>query len=378
MSEREKLRTRGSYYVTTNNPGKAVDEFTALVERFPADTGGHANLALALLGMRQTSRALEEGQRALAIYPKDLKNRNNYALYAMYAGDFTTAGREAAAVLQENPKFEKVFLAIALSALAQENAKDAQETYQKLASVSAGGASIAATGLADLAVYQGRLEDAVNILRRAIAEDEAGKHAEEAAHKYADLAQVYIKLGRKQLALQAAEEATRATVDLGPLLEAAIAYIDAGGHTKGAAMAAQFREKVGAENQAAALLIEGYGQLARAPMEAIDTFGRANKILDTWLGHYFLGRASLLAKDRVQAQAEFEVCLKRSGEATALFLDEIPTARLLPPVWYYLAQAEEGINETMATQSYERFLRLQAEGSTDPLVAAARSRVARK
>jgi eukaryotic-like serine/threonine-protein kinase len=372
MSEREKLRTRGGYYVTSNNPGKAVEEFTALVQKFPADTGGYSNLALALLGMRQTTRALSESLRAVEIYPKDLKNRNNYALYAMYAGDYETTRREAAAVLKENPAFEKAYIAIALSALAQERPQDAEEAYQRLGAVSARGSSMAAAGLADLAAYQGRLDDATNILQRAITADEAAKRTEEAAHKYAALARAYAKLGRKQEAQKAAQLAALGTVDLGTLMEAALAHIDSGAPTKAAAIAAKFREKVGAENQVAAMLIDGYGQLSRSPVEAINTFQKAQKTLDTWLGHFFLGRASLLAKDRVQAQAEFELCLKRAGEATAVFLDEAPTARLLPPVWYHLAQATEGMSEATASQSYQRFLALQAARSQDPLAAAAR------
>jgi hypothetical protein len=135
-------------------------------------------------------------------------------------------------------------------------------------------------------------------------------------------------------------------------------------------IAARFREKVGAENQVTAMLIEGYAQMATAPIEAIDTFAKAGKTLDTWMSHFFQGRASLSAKAYVEAQAEFEACLKRSGEATAVFLDEVPTARLLPPVWYYLAEAEKGLNSGKAQEYYERFLALQVPHSQDPLAAA--------
>ena len=33
-------------------------------------------------------KALEYGRKAIEIYPKTYKYRSNYALYAMYAGDF--------------------------------------------------------------------------------------------------------------------------------------------------------------------------------------------------------------------------------------------------------------------------------------------------
>jgi tetratricopeptide (TPR) repeat protein len=375
MSDREKLRTRGGYYITSNNPSKAAEEFSALVQKYPADTGGHSNLALALLLLRQTGRALEEGQRSVEIYPKNLQNRNNVALYAMYAGDYQTATREATAVLKENPLFEKAYIALALSSVAQERPQEAQELYRRLAAVSSRGASMASTGMADLAVVRGQLDDAVKILQQGIAVDKENNRPDWAAHKYADLAEVYIRLNRLADARRAAELAVGGTTDLGALTEAALTYIDAGASAPAEVIAANFRQKVGAENQVAAMIIEGYTQMAEAPVQAIDTFGKAQKTLDTWLGHFLLGRANLLVKEYAGANDELEACLKRSGEATAVFLDDVPTARLLPPVWYYLAQAEEGLNDSTATESYRHFLSFQFSESSDPFAVRARAKL---
>jgi tetratricopeptide (TPR) repeat protein/predicted Ser/Thr protein kinase len=376
MSEREKLRTRGTYYITVNNPGKAAEEYSTLIQQFPADTGGHSNLAIALLLLRQTGKALEEGRKAVQLYPKNLTHRNNLALYGLYAGDYQAAAREASAVLKENPRFEKAYIAMALSALGQERPQDAQEFYHRLAAVSKNGSSMAATGLADLAVLQGRLDEAADGLRRGIASDEAGGRKEEAARKFADLAQVYVKLNRKEDAKRASARAVAGTVQLGALTEAALVYIDAGAPNKAAEISAKFRGKVGVENQAAASVIGGYAQLSASPVEAIETLGNAQRVLDTWLGHFFLGRAYLLANDYVAAQAEFEACRKRSGEATAVFLgDDVPTARLIPPVWFYLAEGEKGLNASTAIQSYQHFLAFQAPQSQDPLAALARAKV---
>ena len=44
-----------------------------------------------------------------------------------------------------------------------------------------------------------------------------------------------------------------------------------------------------------------------------------------------------------QADAEFDRCLKRRGEALALFLDEEPTYSYLPPVYYYQGRVREGL-----------------------------------
>jgi hypothetical protein len=70
--------------------------------------------------------------------------------------------------------------------------------------------------------------------------------------------------------------------------------------------------------------------------QAVKIFSDANGLLDTWIGHFDLGRAYLEISQFAQADSEFDRCLKRRGEALALFIDEEPTfgyfpARLLLP-----------------------------------------------
>jgi hypothetical protein len=163
----------------------------------------------------------------------------------MYAGDYQTASREASDMLKENPQFEKAYVAMALSALGQEHSQDADKVYQKLKAATPKGSSMAATGLADLAVLQGRLDDAVKTLHGGIAADEAAKRMEEAARKNADLAQVYVKLNRMGEARQAAQRAVAGTVDIAALTEAAVAYIDAGAPAEAAEISAKFGQRSG-------------------------------------------------------------------------------------------------------------------------------------
>jgi hypothetical protein len=70
-----------------------------------------------------------------------------------------------------------------------------------------------------------------------------------------------------------------------------------------------------------------------------------------------------------------EACLKRRGEATAVFLDDVPTYRLFPPVYYYLGRAQEGLKSPAAAESYKTFIGIKASSTEDPLVADARRRV---
>src|SRR5262245_65767789 len=103
MTEPEKYRTRGTYYICSRTADKAIQEFEALTRAFPSDAIGHANLALSRFYTRDLAGAVEENRRVSQIYPKYIAARNNGALYAMYAGQFDTAIAEADEVLTLNP-----------------------------------------------------------------------------------------------------------------------------------------------------------------------------------------------------------------------------------------------------------------------------------
>jgi hypothetical protein len=88
-----------------------------------------------------------------------------------------------------------------------------------------------------------------------------------------------------------------------------------------------------------------------------------------------LGRAYLKAEKFPEAQAEFEVCLTRKGEATTVLVDDIPTYRLLATTRYYIARAQEGQGSPAAAASYKAFLTIKEKGDEQGLVAEARRRV---
>ena len=96
------------------------------------------------------TRALELGRKASAIYPKNVLRRNNVALFALYSGEFATAEKEAAGVLELNKDFAKAYLAMALAQLGQSMPEKASATYRRLAVVSDTGRDFAVLGEADL------------------------------------------------------------------------------------------------------------------------------------------------------------------------------------------------------------------------------------
>jgi len=376
MTDREKYRTRSGYYLLMRNQPKAMEELTALVSQYPADTSGHANLALAYFLGRNMQKALEEQKRAIEITPHSTLQRVNYSMYALYSGDFDAAAREAQSILSENPKFDQALRTLGLAELGRGHNEEARQNYLNLQNVSSYGASIAATGLADLALYEGRLADAATILGKAIAADQVAKDAESAADRTATLALIQMALGKTQEALSSARKAASGSKDTGVFYRAAQVYIAAGQDSKALQLVAPLSQRLEIEPQVYAKLIAGEAQLKKGnSRDAVASFQDAQKQADTWLGHYDLGRAYLDAGAFPEASSEFDVCLRRRGEATSVFLDDVPSYHWLPAVYYYQGRAREGLNSPGAAESYKTFLAIKEKGAGDPLVADAQRRI---
>ncbi len=376
MSDREKYRTRGLYYVSERDPDKAIDELSGLVKQYPADTAGIANLALAYFYKRDMQRALDEGRRAVEILPKNVPQRNNVGLYAMYAGDFESAIREQQAVLELNQNFVLAYVGMALSQTGKGDLEAATETWRKLQATGPDGTSAAMVGLADLAMYQGQYSEAASILEKGAQADEANKNPEAAAIKWADLAQANVQMVRLGPAKAAIEKAVAESKDTGVMFWAARTYEEMNQDAKALDIARQLSSRLEPDPQAYAKVIQGELELRHGrAREAVALFTDAQKLADTWLGRFDLGRAYIELGAFPQADSALEICLKRRGEATAVFLDENPSYHLLPPLYYYLGRAQEGLKSAAAAESYKTFLAIKTKSESDPLVADAKKRL---
>lgn len=234
---------------------------------------------------------------------------------------------------------------------------------------------MAADGLADCAILQGRLRDAETMLEEAITKDVAANDKTAAARKLALLANVRLFRGQGTAALAAADLALGTARDHVVMFSAARTFLEAGRQDKARALISELRAGFGLEDRIQAALLMGELHLRRHDIHyAMDAFNDAQKIGDTWMGHYDLGRANLEARQFTAADSEFENCLHRRGEAVAVFLDDIPTYRYLPMVYYYLGRAQEGIQSPGAMESYQKFTSLKA-GDEDPLLADVRRRL---
>jgi tetratricopeptide (TPR) repeat protein len=379
MTPREKLTTRGMYFRLSNDYQQCVKESEDLVKDYAADVVGRNLLAICASKLRDMARARDEMQVVVKILPNRAVFRDNLALYANYGGDFETGETQARKAQELVPAGDAyAFLALGFSQLGQNLPAEALKTFAALATVPGLGATFSASGLADLAAYEGRYADAIRIAEQGAAADLAAKNPDRAAAKLAGQAYAQLLRGQKAAAVAAAEKALATSRAMTTRFLAGRIFVEAGQVKKAAPLAAELLKEVQPEPQAYGHILEAMIETSRnEPAAAIKHATEANTLLDTWIGHFELGRAYLAAKQFPQADSEFDRCIKRKGEALALFLDEEPTYAYFPRVHYYQGLVREGMKISGAAESYRAYLAIREKAGEDPLIADLRRRIAK-
>ena len=369
MTERERLRTLGVYYTSvTRNHEKAVETFSELVEKYPADAAGRNNLAVSAFRTLDFETATTEGRRILEIYPNSQLYRANFALYAMYSGDFDVATIEARRILEDDPDYGTAYLPLAISLVATGDYNGAREAYARMAAASATEhrESLATLGSADVSIYVGDFAEAEDLLQAGIDQDIAQDARLAAAVKHVALGETYVQSGEYSMAIDAVGNA----LDLSPLdsikIAAALVFLESGELESAASIAEELSVQLNTHSRVYGMMIEAaILRQSGAYVEAIDTLRTAVDIADLWRIRYELGRAYLDAGFFVEAFDQFEICVERRGEATAMFLDDMPTFRHLGVLAYWLGRAQEGLGmQGAAAENYRAFLALRPEGGS--------------
>jgi len=378
MTERERLRTQGLYYsVVTGNIDKAIESFERLVEQYPADAAGHNNLAVSYFLGLEFDKAAEQGSHILEIYPTSELYRTNYALYAMYSGEFDKARTEAQKVLERNPDYGSAYLPLAIGALAQSEPEAAREAYRKMAEASKSehGPSLAKLGLADIDIFAGRFDSARQILTEAIQTDISNENTRAAARKYLALAHAWLAEGRYDEAVAAVEEGLALASGLAERVPAGIIYVMTGRLEKAGEIADELASQLQPQSRAYGLMLKG--MIAREDgdyVSAVDDMRKAIDLADLWLIHFELGQTYLAGEYYAEALDEFTVADQRRGEASAVFLDDIPTYRYMATMPYWQGRAQEALDiKAAAHENYRAFLSRWESGGR--LVEDARQRL---
>jgi tetratricopeptide (TPR) repeat protein len=373
MTERERYRTRGMFYFITNDYEPCVKEYGDLIAKYSADAAARNNRALCLSKLRQMPKAVEDMQQLVKLLPNRGLYRVNLATYAAFNSDGAMAEQESRNAMGLSPW---ALMSLSLAQLLQNQIPQVTQTYQQMGKSQEIGPSYAASGLGDLAVYEGRFADAARIFTEGAAADVAEKETDRGAAKLAALAYVELLRDRKPQAIAAAEKALETSQARTVRFLAARVLVEAGAAPRAKRIAVLLGNDLQPEAQAYASIIDGMIALADGDnRNALRFMNDANTQLDTWIGHFELGRVYLKANQFLQADSEFDRCVTRRGEALSLFLDDDPTFGYFPAVHYYQGKVREGLKSNRAAESYNAYLAIRGQSKEDPLVIDIRKRV---
>jgi tetratricopeptide (TPR) repeat protein len=372
MTERERYHTRGFYYLIVGNYPKCVEEFSTLVGQYPADRVGQSDLAWCYAELRNFPKALEAARKAEEIAPKGALEHVNLAFFSSFTGDFSTGEREARTALEISPG-EVAQIDIGEAQLGEGRLSEAAETYHGVEKFGPRAASLAASALADLAMYQGRFSEQARLLAESAEADLRAKMPENATNKFAALAYAELLRGQSSSAVASAEKALANGQTLQVRFLAGRVFAEAGDTAQAKKMADSLAKETQAEPQAYGKIIEGKLALKQGDSRlAVKDITDANNLLDTWIGRFELGRAYLEAGQFPEADSEFDRCIKRRGEALELFMDNTVTYGYLPYVYYYQGRVRQGLKTSAFADSYRSYLSIRGQSTEDPLVAEAR------
>ncbi|HEY6361486.1 MAG TPA: protein kinase [Vicinamibacterales bacterium] len=294
-------------------------------------------------GSAKTVAALEAKRRASANAPGSAALRKDVAVYSLYAGDLAGATREAEEAVKADPRLVTAY--VPLAAAAALTAPDtARIHYERLATVTPGGPSLAASGLADLALYQRRYDDAAKVLELSITNDAHFGNRPALATKYLALAEARVGQGRPSDAETAVERALDASRHENVLLPAARLYLTLDHEVKALALARELHARATEQARAYAGIVNAEAAMRRGQAtQAIDTLRNVVEATDLWLAHFVLGTAYVQSQRYADAMSELEMCGTRRGEAAILFMDDVPTIRYLAALQDWMSRARAGL-----------------------------------
>jgi tetratricopeptide (TPR) repeat protein len=191
------------------------------------------------------------------------------------------------------------------------------------------------------------------------------------------LAHAYLLLGQNDLAIKLADQAYAERKEIDVKVPVSLLYLELGRVDQAVSFARELDKQLESEPRSYAKLIEGEVSRIRGDIgNAVSLFHEAKDLRDTWIGRFLLGRAYIEAKDWTAAYSEFELCLKRRGEAASVYYNDHPSFHYFPQVHYYLGRALEGLGSSAAADAYKEFLKIKEKSDgSDPMVEDTRRRL---
>jgi serine/threonine protein kinase/tetratricopeptide (TPR) repeat protein len=372
LADREKLTLEAITHLMKDEFDEAAAAYAEQLRRWPRETSPRGNLTELLLHSGRVEEAIATARLDLADHPRNVIVWGLLAELSDISGDLEEGARDAHMVVANFSKPPALTHATGMTAdLLLGRKSDAQDLAGLLATVDP---SSAAALEADVAAFEGRLDDARARLEKSIAEEEAKKASADAQSKLATLAEVLLRRGEIQGAGVAAGRAA-VSDDLVTLVRAGCVLSRAGRTKEAASVEGRVLAHPGQRAPLFARILRAEALLARhAPKDAIVALGDIGTGAGSQLAHAILGEAELDAGATDDALRELTSVLARPGALAFAFLDGTSTLHYVPPVAYAIARAKELLHRPDAGDAYRAFLAMEPSAQGDPLVESAKGR----
>ena len=207
----------------------------------------------------------------------------------------------------------------------------AEGTYQKMTSLDQFAKSVAAEGIADLALYRGDASTALQTLDSAIANETSLGALNTAALKQVMRVDAYLLSGDDEQAIAAANAALDiAGNDPAVLVPVAIAYIQVAKFEQAQSIIDTLSQSFSKSQRAYAEALRAQMASAQGDSEtAISAAHAAIELADLWLIRLIRANTFLQANRLSDAEVDLLVCQQRIGEGIAVFLNDRPSLRFM-------------------------------------------------
>jgi serine/threonine protein kinase/tetratricopeptide (TPR) repeat protein len=374
LAEREDLDLEATFHFVSDEFDQARDFYERLLKKWPAETRGRNVLAGCLLQMGETERSVETLRLTVTEHPTLPNAHVNLAVALILSGRFAEARAETRAWLENNPRPPQAIYPVELvDALLLGDGDQAKDLLEKLRGMNP---SLAATSEADWALFEGRLEDAVRVLKGAISSDERSEDRSDAELKWVMLSEAYARQGDGARAREAVAHA-KGSDDLPTLLRAARVLARTGQLDEASTLERIIVASPGMNAPIFAHIVEVNVLSARhAKTEALaKAMGQPGLGPGAWLARADLGEAYFDAGAFEEAERELGAAMATRGAGSMVFVDEVPTLHYAAAVRYWLARAKDALHRSDAVSAYKEFLEMEPHAQGDPLVADAKKRM---
>jgi tetratricopeptide (TPR) repeat protein/predicted Ser/Thr protein kinase len=358
LPERRRLAMLGDYYSTVGRYSEAILAYQQLLARWPDDHRTQLNLVATALDGNMWPLALDVARVAARDQHGLEIARRNLVIAELGNEHIDEAARDGSALLAELPSATSYAATTTEVADALLGHKD--DAHALLAKVAAIDPQRVPFAVADLALYEGRLDDATAVLQG---------NTNPAAQLV--LARIHARTGDRRGAVEAARIAMREDSMPSAYLAASVAVF--AGDVAGAdAKAGAWSDAPEADRRLYGSLLAGDLALAAGrSADAIAAYRAAGRIEDAWLAHERLARGELAAGNHAEAERELHWCLDHRGQGALL---ANPSLELLPEVALLYARSldRRHADAKDVRAAYRVVADLAPEAQHDPWTAEAR------